>query len=484
MIQITLFLWIFIIFLIVLVSCTDLIAPVSNWFNSSSIDKVFQQDGFTRKSLIKELTFMCREIHKKKISYCYGHHTKAFGSFLNGMKLLVSKSNENDFELYEWDLHCSIQEKLNDARTPSVCQAVSYLLVPFPLQPLPNHILDLEKEYNNDKYDDNDHDLELKSKKLSLKVATVISNYKYKNSLTIQSSCLFKIPVTILGNGITNMFQKGLSMKILLLKKFIDDIIKDNYNSNDIDNIIVLFVDGTDTIFQSSEDELKRKFILSKKRIIFSSEHSCFPMKYFPWNYNMIDHKSNEKWESCTSGSCSNSRYICDKLFLNHNNNDKISNRWLNSGAFIGYVKDIKLLLDVAANLPNDILSNWPGADQGLYTHLYLSHAYNIHIDYDTQLFASFGLVNPKEQLNNGITSSNLLIQTNQYHNQNQNDNLTEIGSWYMIRGHTQSLPPSIIHFNADGKLQMGKVHQLLKKYTKKNQQKEATCLPYIHINH
>ena len=89
-------------------------------------------------------------------------------------------------------------------------------------------------------------------------------------------------------------------------------------------------------------------------------------------------------------GSCSNSRYICDSLFK------KPTNKWLNSGGYIGYVYDIKRMLEIGREIPYDMMTKFPGEDQGF---LLLSGKFDMSIDFQSKIFLSFGLVkDPEEQ--------------------------------------------------------------------------------------
>jgi hypothetical protein len=130
-------------------------------------------------------------------------------------------------------------------------------------------------------------------------------------------------------------------------------------------------------------------------------------MKSFPWNLNL------EKWLGSCQGTsaCSNGRYICDTLYPQPSPNIKDKgNRWLNSGGFIGFASDLRSMFESVGRIPLDILQSWPGTDQGLYTHLLLAGHWNIHIDYESKIFLSFGLQNdPHEQFPRRVTTSTLL---------------------------------------------------------------------------
>lgn len=170
-------------------------------------------------------------------------------------------------------------------------------------------------------------------------------------------------------------------------------------------------------------------------------EHACSPMKSYPWNLNL------DKWLGPCTGACSNSRYICDTLYPQPSPKlkDK-TNKWLNSGGFIGFASDLKDILDSVSRIPSDILQSWPGTDQGLYTHLLLSGNWNIHLDYESKIFLSFGLSeDPYETYPKRATTSGLLKEVAQF-DAFGNRTLT---TW---KSSIDGSVPSLIHFNADGK--------------------------------
>ena len=119
-------------------------------------------------------------------------------------------------------------------------------------------------------------------KEYDLVVATVDSNYKYNKSPTAKSACINNIKLHILGKGIKNFYSKGLGAKVQLLNNFIVNI-----PTEEVASKIILFVDGTDVLFQFGPEEILRRFKESNARILFSGEYACFPMKYFPWNLNL-----------------------------------------------------------------------------------------------------------------------------------------------------------------------------------------------------
>ena len=214
---------------------------------------------------------------------------------------------------------------------------------------------------------------------------TVLSNYKAIKGITLESSCRQKLPIHVLGVGIKNFYNMR---KLQLFFNFLNQIPRADENST-----VVLFLDGTDTLIQSNSDEIIDRFMTMNTRVLFSSEHACYPMKYFPWNLNL------GQFKPC-KGSCSNSRYICDNLFKKTKQNIMDpTNQWLNSGGYIGYVYDIKKILEIAMEIPWDMMTKFPGEDQGYYTFLLLSGKFDMAIDYESKIFLSFGLVKDPEEL-------------------------------------------------------------------------------------
>lgn len=237
--------------------------------------------------------------------------------------------NEDDIavknEVNLWGTHCEDQKQLKDSRTPPICTAAAFSHVPFPLKPWHHQ----EKKPIAIHH----HDTELV-------VVAVDSNYlAHHQNPTAKSACLNGVKIHILGQGYKNLFDNGLGLKISLLRQFMKEIPKSDTTK------VILFVDGSDVIFQANETEILSRFLESNSKILFSGEHSCFPMKFFPWNFNL------GTWLGPCSGACSNSRYVCDELFPkvpeHHSSMHPIDtrNKWLNSGGFIGYASDVNKVI-------------------------------------------------------------------------------------------------------------------------------------------
>lgn len=107
------------------------------------------------------------------------------------------------------------------------------------------------------------------SKSLRLVVVTVYSSYQQKQklnkaiSLTVKSACYRNISINILGSGNKDIAD-SLGLKVSLLKNFVSSI-------RDPDNVVVLYVDGEDVMFQSDTNTILNKFLATEKRVLFSA---------------------------------------------------------------------------------------------------------------------------------------------------------------------------------------------------------------------
>jgi len=92
------------------------------------------------------------------------------------------------------------------------------------------------------------------------------------------------------------------------------------------------------------------------------------------------------------------------------------------------------------------MISHWPGTDQGLDAHLFLSGKFPIALDYQSAVFQSWGLVNrtvEETAIQQGRTTDTIV----------RFDPSSEL--W--LNSYTNAVPP-ILHFNADGKKFMERV--------------------------
>jgi len=425
-------------------------------------------------ALITSLTGMCREVVQNGTNPCYGMENDAFSRFItiiSGMLGTDAQAPARGADKGTWQMACKTQEKLHDARTPPICQAASFLMAPFPLRvnAAPSAGAGAGSGAGA---------ITPSAKGYKLVAATVHTNYDFKTSPTMQSSCRFKVPIHVLGKGIEKLYDRGLGEKIHLLWRFVEGL-----PAAELDSTILLFVDGTDSLFQVGPEEIVRRFQSTGSRVLFSAERSCYPMKFSPWNLNL--YTRNFLWKQCASGSCSNSRYVCESMFPKAPEADP-HNRWLNSGAFIGYASDILRMLRDAGTIPKDMLSQWPGYDQGLYTHMYLSRKYDIDIDVTSQLFLSFGLVgNPDE--GQGRAVKLLERAMGAARDRPELAHARDGGPmWLNSRAQASNgliAPvPGIAHFNADGKRPFSAIKRALKVWSEGHQTEES-CAAYINVH-
>ena len=131
----------------------------------------------------------------------------------------------------------------------------------------------------------------------------------------------------------------GGGQKIILLQEYIKTL-------NSSDNKIIVFTDSYDVICNNNINKLVERYRSDfKNNIIFASEYSCWPDK-------CLEHLYPET---------------------------KCKNRYLNSGLFIGYLNDIRKLVEKEIKAHED--------DQLYYTREFLKNKDNIKLDYENKLF-------------------------------------------------------------------------------------------------
>lgn len=152
--------------------------------------------------------------------------------------------------------------------------------------------------------------------------------------------------------------------------KYMIEYIKD-YQDNDI----ICFIDAYDVIVSNIED-IYKKFIKYNCNILFSSEFICYP-------YSNID------------------RYT--------NINLKTNFKYLNSGGYIGYKKNLYEMLISKPLEEIELLCN-NGGDQNFFTHYYLNNLMNIKLDTNQEIFQSMCCVNFYEfEFHNGYLYNKIL---------------------------------------------------------------------------
>lgn len=421
---------------------------------------------------------------------CVHHHDTDFRAFLSIQEKLLAGNPQTSVSeerisalVSSWDAHCQEQARLQDARDPSVCAAAGFVSIPFHLNKEIVHKLDddikLQKStHKEDSKSANEgpggessstlptstHEKN-KNRNKKLMVITVDTNYKpekISKSITLRSACHYDIPLHVLGVDLgLSIFSKGiggLAEKINLLAKYLFEFVA---KVDDLENTILLFVDGTDVLFQSTEDEIIQKFVSTQSRILFTAEHACFPFKYFPWGLNLGE------FQPC-KGDCSNSRYICENLYPSFpSDHPDRRNRWMNSGAFMGYASDLLRLFRDMKTIPNDFVGLWCGGDQGTYNHMMLSRYWNIDLDYQQNLFFSFGFSNDIQEADphtKDKTWKTALVSSGDENRQNTMQQIFSRDKSYKHNilyksSYTQQVP-ALVHFNAEGKKKMREVNK------------------------
>jgi len=189
-----------------------------------------------------------------------------------------------------WESH--YYERENFANHP-VCTAAAFSYLPFSLRKV--------KGMNHNKRTF----ARVQDKaSLSLKLVTAESLYQSSFVYLKRTACIQNISVEVV--KYSGRFEK--STKTILfadrLKKIYDSTppISRKY-------MIVLFVDSYDVIIQLNATAIIQRFLDFNHSIVFGVEHTCFPLKYFPWNLNL------GKWLGTMKNGFFNNRYICDHLF-------------------------------------------------------------------------------------------------------------------------------------------------------------------------
>lgn len=136
----------------------------------------------------------------------------------------------------------------------------------------------------------------------------------------------------------------GGGWKVNLLKEALKD------HENDLDTIVI-FTDGYDVMFLSNINLIQTTFVNTGYRILFGAEAACWPDKSLSEDYPTV--KGSQK-------------------------------RYLNSGMFIGYVREILKLLN------RETIGNTDD-DQLFYTHAYLDKEFReevkMGLDIDSAIF-------------------------------------------------------------------------------------------------
>ena len=158
----------------------------------------------------------------------------------------------------------------------------------------------------------------------------------------------------------------GAGQKINILKKRLQEII------NEGDNPIILMLDGYDTIVLRSVITLIRKYKELGVNVLFGAEKTCWPDTSLAPDYPET---------------------VCDW-------------KYLNSGQFIGRAKDILNILDEEVKDSDD--------DQLYYSKKFLTGDYGIGLDYNCEIFQTFGDTEVELSMNKTFAELHNVVTTTQ----------------------------------------------------------------------
>ena len=136
----------------------------------------------------------------------------------------------------------------------------------------------------------------------------------------------------------TDMSGPGGGMKINLLREYIEDLPP---------NDVIFFVDGYDVFMGAELKGVVERYLGFKSRVLFAAESNCWPDSTIADTFPPAEY---------------NSKY-----------------RFLNSGLFIGEVRELKKILK------NPIKNNED--DQLYYQKVFLSGEFDIKLDYEAYIF-------------------------------------------------------------------------------------------------
>ena len=174
-----------------------------------------------------------------------------------------------------------------------------------------------------------------------LHVCTMASSRTKALNQLLHSGEFHSMPIKVL--GLHEPFSFGKKLK---------DVKKHLKTIPDCD--VVLFVDAYDVLITSSEQTILDTFFSMNAPIIFSVETACHPFPHLAPYY-----------------PTSPTRF-----------------RYINTGGYIGYAKNLKEMFKEIGSIPNEI------DDQGLISVYYLYNPDRIKLDYFCQLFLSLYQVN------------------------------------------------------------------------------------------
>ncbi|XP_013147988.1 PREDICTED: procollagen-lysine,2-oxoglutarate 5-dioxygenase 3 isoform X2 [Papilio polytes] len=219
----------------------------------------------------------------------------------------------------------------------------------------------------------------------------------------MRSAKVYDIDVQVLGQGEKweggDMNFEGGGQKVNLLKAKVDELMKTKENDH-----IVLFTDSYDVMFLGTLGDILVKFkAMPETRVLFSAEPFCWPDSKLAAMYP----------------------------------NTEVTNPYLNSGGFIGYLSEINTILNAKKIKNNE-------DDQLYYTKVYLSElrdSLKINLDHKSEIF---------QNLNGALSDVQL------------HSNTTE--EWPYLENVATKQRPLVLHGNGPSKLTLNTMGNYLAK--------------------
>ena len=354
---------------------------IENYFKQIKDNQIkFDLFYLSRKSFESDLQQYSDNIFKPNFSYW----TCGYILSLEGaIKLVNSEYKKNIIPVDEFLPECYLNSK-NIFNVKNLNAIVG----------IPNLIKPEIDAFNNSDTENSIPYIENKTKwktykKYKFQIITVATD-KTDGYLRFTESCdIYNLPYITLGlnekwEGLDMSKGPGGGHKINLLKKYLKTIDNDS---------LILFTDSYDVIINTNIDEIIKKFINLNCKLLFSSEIFCWP-----------DVNLKNKYSK-------NNNYF----------------KYLNSGGFIGYAKNIKDII-LSSNIKNydddqlfftkKFLENDNLENDNLENDNLENNDNNIKLDYNCEIFQtlsglninSFDININKSRIFNSITSSNPCI--------------------------------------------------------------------------
>jgi len=155
---------------------------------------------------------------------------------------------------------------------------------------------------------------------------------------------------------------------------------------------VVLFVDSRDVFVQAGKETIIANFLKQDSKVVFNAERNCWPLSSFPVNMLLADdpHRNPEGDTDRFKGY-----HICNSVFPKHGTNPQ---RWLNSGAFIGYADEVIRIFNVLQSIPDWLVNDWPGTDQAFFAEILLTGRFNVSLDVCSDVFLTLQALESYEE--------------------------------------------------------------------------------------